>query len=45
MKHPNDVGSNKDLALYRVETAKDDLRAANIYYFMRKRLMQHGIRL
>ena len=30
MKQPNDVGSNKDLALYRVETAKDDLRAANI---------------
>ena len=30
MKQPNDIGSYKDLALYRVETAKDDLRAANI---------------
>ena len=30
MKQLNDIGSNKDLALYRVETAKDDLRAANI---------------
>ena len=30
MKQPNDIGSNKDLALYRVETAKKDLRAANI---------------
>ena len=26
MKQPNDIGSNKDLALYRVETAKDYLR-------------------
>ena len=30
MKQPNDIGSNKDLALYRVETAKKDLRDANI---------------
>ena len=30
MKQPNDIGNNKDLALYRVDIAKDDLRSAKI---------------
>ena len=32
MKQPNDIGNNKDLALYRVDIAKDDLRSAKIYW-------------
>ena len=30
MKQPNDIGNNKDLALYRMDIAKDDLRSAKI---------------
>ena len=30
MKQPSDIGNNKDLALYRVDIAKDDLRSAKI---------------
>ena len=30
MKQPNDIGNNKDLALYRVDIAKDDMRSAKI---------------
>ena len=30
MKQPNDIGNNKDLALQRVDIAKDDLRSAKI---------------
>ena len=30
MKQPSDIGNNKDLALYRLDTARDDLRSAKI---------------
>ena len=30
MKQPSDIGNNKDLALYRLDIARDDLRSAKI---------------
>ena len=30
MEQPNDTGSRKDLVLYRIESAKEDLKSAKI---------------
>lgn len=32
MEQPKNIGTRKDLALYRIQTAKSDLHAANILF-------------